>query len=131
MISEKLQPFGTTIFSEMTTLANDHKAINLSQGFPDFDGPQDIMDRAAQAMREGQNQYARSMGHPELVTALAQKIETLYGLQYDPMAEIIVFSGATEGIASSMLGLLNPRDCLLYTSPSPRDRTRSRMPSSA
>lgn len=117
MISTKLQPFGTTIFTEMTALAEQHGALNLSQGFPDFDGPSDIIDAAVEAMRSGQNQYARSMGHPKLVAAIADKQRDLYGLDYDPLREVVVFSGATEGIASSMLGLLNPGDEVILFEP--------------
>lgn len=116
-ISEKLQPFGTTIFSEMTRLSNEHSAINLSQGFPDFDGPPGIADAAAEAMRAGHNQYARSMGHPALVEAISARLEELYGLRYDPLREVVVFSGATEGIASSLLGLLNPGDEVILFEP--------------
>jgi aspartate/methionine/tyrosine aminotransferase len=72
-LSQKLAPFGTTIFSEMTKLALEHEAINLSHGFPDFDGPPELIDEVSRAMREGYNQYARSMGHPILVTALAER----------------------------------------------------------
>jgi aspartate/methionine/tyrosine aminotransferase len=63
VISRKLQPFGTTIFSEMTQLATLHGAINLSQGFPDFEGPPEIIEAAVYALKSGDNQYARSMGH--------------------------------------------------------------------
>jgi N-succinyldiaminopimelate aminotransferase len=115
--SKKLLPFGTTIFSEMTKLATEHQAINLSQGFPDFDGPPELIDLVAQAMREGHNQYARSMGHPELVTALAETEKALYGLDYDPMTEVVVTSGATEAIASSILGLIDPGDEVVLFEP--------------
>ena len=117
MISTKLKPFGTTIFAEMTALAQQHNALNLSQGFPDFDGPSDIIDAAVKAMRSGKNQYARSMGHPKLVTAIADKQRDIYDLIYDPLCEVTVFSGATEGIASSMLGLLNPGDEVILFEP--------------
>ena len=115
--SKKLRPFGTTIFAEMTQLAEEHGAINLSQGFPDFEGPPEIVDAATRAMSAGQNQYARSRGHPDLVRAVAETREALYGLSYDPMTEVIVFSGATEGIASSILGLLDPGDEVILLEP--------------
>lgn len=115
--SEKLQPFGTSIFSEMTRLAQEHGAINLSQGFPDFDGPPELIEAVSRAMREGHNQYARSMGHPELVAALAERQAQLYGLAYDPMSEVIVTSGATEAIASALLGLLDPDDEVILVEP--------------
>ena len=117
MISKKLQPFGTTIFTEMTQLANRHNAINLAQGFPDFDGPDDLIEEAYQAMRAGENQYARSMGHPRLVQAIADKQRRLYGLEYSASEEVVVFCGATEGLASSMLGLLNPGDEVILFEP--------------
>jgi N-succinyldiaminopimelate aminotransferase len=117
LVSKKLLPFGTTIFSEMTKLAIEHQAINLSQGFPDFDGPSELIDLVVEAMREGHNQYARSMGHPELVTALSETEKALYGLEYDPMTEVVVTSGATEAIASSILGLIDPGDEVILFEP--------------
>ncbi|MEW6744766.1 MAG: aminotransferase class I/II-fold pyridoxal phosphate-dependent enzyme [Planctomycetota bacterium] len=101
----------------MTALAQQHGALNLSQGFPDFEGPPDIIEAAIAAMRAGENQYARSMGHPALVNAIAERERTLYGLEYDPWKEVVVFSGATEGIASSMLGLLDPGDEVILFEP--------------
>ena len=115
--AKKLQPFGTSVFGEMTRLANEHGAINLSQGFPDFEGPPDIIEAAIEAMRSGQNQYARSMGHPKLVTAIAEKTQRVYGLSYDPLKEVNVFSGATEGIFSSLVGLLDPGDEVIFFEP--------------
>ena len=110
MISRKLAPFGTTIFSEMTQLAQEHGAINLAQGFPDFDGPAAIHEAAKRAIDAHENQYARSAGHPVLVKAIAAKYRADYGLDFDAMGEVVVFAGATEGIASSLLGLLDPGD---------------------
>lgn len=117
MITEKLRPFGTTIFAEMTALAQEHGAINLAQGFPDFEGPPEIVEAAVRALRSGDNQYARSRGHPELVHAIAESQRLYYGMEYDPMEEVVVFSGATEGIAASMLGLLNPGDEVILFEP--------------
>ncbi|MCK4925233.1 MAG: aminotransferase class I/II-fold pyridoxal phosphate-dependent enzyme, partial [Spirochaetes bacterium] len=117
MYAERFSPFGTTIFSEMTKLANERGAINLAQGFPDFDAPSEILEEAVAALRSGQNQYARSMGHLPLVEALAKKIEHDYGLHYDPHSEILVTNGATEGIASAFLGLLNPGDEVIFFEP--------------
>jgi len=116
-IAEKLRPFGTTIFAEMTALAQTHGAINLAQGFPDFEGPREIVEAAVRALRSGDNQYARSRGHPELVRAIAETQHHHYGLDFDPMEEVVVFSGATEGIAASMLGLLNPGDEVILFEP--------------
>lgn len=116
-LAERFQPFGTTIFSEMTRLAQTHQAINLSQGFPDFEGPPSVIEHVVEALRTGHNQYARSMGHPELVTALAQIEEEVYGLRFDPMTEIVVTSGATEAITAAILGLVNPGDEVILFEP--------------
>lgn len=117
MISRKLRPFGTTIFSEMTRLALEHQAINLSQGFPDFEGPPFVVEAAVDALRAGHNQYARSQGHPDLVRAVAAHLETRSGLRYDPLTEVGVFSGCTEGLMSAMLGLLDPGDEVIFFEP--------------
>lgn len=117
MISKKLKPFGTTIFSEMTKLALDHGAINLAQGFPDFEGPRAIHEAAKRALDAGENQYARSLGHPKLVEAIADKYRARWQLEFDPLKEIVVFAGATEGIASSLLGLLDPGDEVILFEP--------------
>jgi N-succinyldiaminopimelate aminotransferase len=117
MITTRLRPFGTTIFSEMTRLAQQHGAINLAQGFPDFDGPPGVVDAAVAALRAGHNQYARSMGLPPLVEAVAAHQRELYGLTYDPLSEVVVFSGATEGIASFLLGFLEPGDEVVLFEP--------------
>ena len=115
--SVALKPFGTTIFSEMTALANRLGAINLGQGFPDFSAPSEIVEAAMAALRAGENQYSRSMGHPVLVNAVAEHQRHYYNLEYDPMSEVTVFCGATEGIASSLLGLLNPGDEVILFEP--------------
>jgi N-succinyldiaminopimelate aminotransferase len=117
VITPSLRPFGTTIFSEMTRLAQEHGAINLAQGFPDFDGPPEMIEAAHRAMRDGQNQYARSQGHPLLVHAVAEKVRRHYGLDPDPLREVAVFSGATEAIASSLLGLLDGGDEVILFEP--------------
>lgn len=117
MISDKLRPFGTTVFSEMTKLAIEHQAINLSQGFPDFEGPAEVREAAVGALAAGHNQYARSQGALPLVEAVAAHQARAYGLEYDPLTEVGVFSGATEGLMSSMLGLLNPGDEVVLFEP--------------
>jgi aspartate/methionine/tyrosine aminotransferase len=117
MYAERLASFGTTIFSEMTKRADEHGAINLAQGFPDFDAPSEAVEEAVRALRSGQNQYARSMGHPPLVEAITWKMERDYGLQYDPYEEVLVTGGATEAIASALLGLLNPGDEIVFFEP--------------
>lgn len=115
----RLAPFGTSIFAEMTALANEHDAINLSQGFPDFEGPSEIVEAAVSALRAGglNNQYVRSMGHPKLVEAIAARVERLYGLRWDPFTEVTVTCGATEGITAAILGLVNPGDEVILFEP--------------
>ena len=117
MLSDKLAPFGTTIFSEMTRLALEHEAINLSQGFPDFEGPERVREAAVEALRSGHNQYARSQGALPLVEAVAAQRARDHRLDYDPLTEVAVFSGATEGLMSAMLGLLNPGDEVVLFEP--------------
>lgn len=110
MVTERLKPFGESIFSTMTRLANEHGAVNLSQGFPDFDGPDWLKEAACRAIMQGPNQYAPSPGHPGLRAALARKARRDYDLAYDPDTEITVTCGATEAIAATLLGLLEPGD---------------------
>jgi len=117
MLSSKLVPFGTTIFSEMTRLAQAHGAINLAQGFPDFDGPPALIEAAIGALRQGENQYARSQGHPRLVQAVADRYLRHYGLRFDALTEVGIYSGCTEGLMSAMLGLLNPGDEVVLFEP--------------
>jgi N-succinyldiaminopimelate aminotransferase len=112
-----LEALGTSIFSEMTRLANERGAVNLSQGFPDFEGPPAIVDAAVDALRTGSNQYGRSMGLPILVEAIARHQERWYGQRLDPMTEVCAFAGATEGIAAAMLGLLEPGDEVVVFEP--------------
>jgi N-succinyldiaminopimelate aminotransferase len=117
MIAKRLRPFGTTIFSEMTALALERNAVNLSQGYPDFDGPTEVLDAAADALRRGPNQYARSAGVPELAAAVAAHQRRHYGVELDPQREVTVTCGATEGIAASLLGLLDPGDEVILLEP--------------
>lgn len=117
LTAARLAPFGTSVFSEITALALEHGAINLAQGFPDFDGPVEVRAAAERAIREGPNQYARSLGLPALVQAVAAEREHRYGLRYDPLREVAVTCGATEGIAAAMLGLLDPGDEVLIFEP--------------
>jgi aspartate/methionine/tyrosine aminotransferase len=93
-LRSKLPSTGVSIFAVMSRLALEHNAINLSQGFPDFDCAPELVDAVARYMREGHNQYAPMPGVPALRDALAFKIERLYGRRYDPGTEITVTSGA-------------------------------------
>lgn len=115
--AERLRPFGTTIFAEMTKLAIDHQAVNLSQGFPDFDGPGFLKDAVTAAMAAGRNQYARPAGEPPLVEAIAEDFGRRSGLAFDPMSEVTVTSGCTEALAATMLGLINPGDEVVLFEP--------------
>jgi aspartate/methionine/tyrosine aminotransferase len=116
-IADRFAPFGTTIFAEMTTLANMHKAVNLSQGFPDFDGPDRGKQAAINAMRDGQNQYAPMPGTPILREAIAGWASRVNGIDANPDSEITVTSGCTEAIAATMLGLINPGDEVVVFEP--------------
>ncbi len=117
MVNDSLKQYGTTIFAEMTALAQASGAINLAQGFPDFEGPPELVDRVVEALRSGRNQYARSAGVPELTQAVSAHQHRHYGLSYDPDSEVLVSSGATEGLAASVLGLLNPGDEVVLFEP--------------
>lgn len=117
MIADRFSPFGTTIFAEMTALANAHKAVNLSQGFPDFDGPDQGKHAAIDAMRSGHNQYAPMPGVPALREAIAGWASRVSAIECDPDREITVTSGCTEAIAATMLGLLNPGDEVIVFEP--------------
>ncbi len=110
-------PFGTTIFTTMTALANMHKAVNLAQGFPDFDGPDLGKIAAQQAISDGVNQYAPLAGLPVLREALARWSADYNDATCDPATEITVTSGCTEAIAASMLGLVNPGDEVILFEP--------------
>jgi N-succinyldiaminopimelate aminotransferase len=112
-----LRPFGTSIFTEMTVLANRHGAVNLAQGFPDFDGPEEIRAKAAEAIMRGPNQYAPSRGIPELRQAVARKMKRFYDVEVDADKEVTVTSGATEGLCATLLGILEPGDELILLDP--------------
>lgn len=115
--AERFRPFGTTIFAEMTRLAAEHNAVNLSQGFPDFDGPDFVKQAAKAAIDNAHNQYARSAGVPELVETLAARFTTRTGLAVDPMTQVTVTSGCTEAIAATLLGIVNPGDDVILFEP--------------
>jgi N-succinyldiaminopimelate aminotransferase len=116
-VSDRLRPFGTTIFAEMTALAHRHGAVNLSQGFPDEAGPSLAHEAAVRAIREGHNQYAPLAGVPELRHAIAGWCERGIGIRPDPDREITVTNGATGALASTMLGLINPGDEVVLFEP--------------
>jgi aspartate/methionine/tyrosine aminotransferase len=112
--NDLLSATGTTIFTVMSALAAEHGAINLGQGFPDYDGPPDVIDAAAAALRDGRNQYPPMTGVPELREAVAHANRRFYGLEVDPKTEIVVTSGATEAVTACLMAVLNPGDeCVL------------------
>ena len=117
MTSDALTPFGTTIFTTMSRLAAEFNAVNLSQGFPDFDGPEFLRDAAIEALRAGHNQYAPTAGVPALRHALVAKWKENTGAEIDPDASVTVTAGCTEAIASALLGLLNPGDEVILFEP--------------
>jgi N-succinyldiaminopimelate aminotransferase len=109
-LASRLQAFGTTIFAEMSALATRTGSINLGQGFPDTDGPAEVLDAAIAAIRAGYNQYPPGPGIPELRAAISEHQRHWYGLEHDPDAEVLVTTGATEAIAATMLALCEPGD---------------------
>ncbi|MGW3088022.1 pyridoxal phosphate-dependent aminotransferase [Streptomyces sp. NPDC001108] len=113
-----LNRFGTTIFAEMSALAVRTGSINLGQGFPDTDGPEEVREAAVRALREGKgNQYPPGPGVPELRTAIADHQRRFHGLAVDPDTEVLVTAGATEAIAAAMLALLEPGDEVIAFEP--------------
>ena len=109
--------FTESIFSTMTKLALENQAINLSQGFPDFDGPAWVVELAKKALSESKNQYAPSMGLLALREAVSHNYQRFYQLKYDPSSEIVVTSGATEAIYCAITALINPGDEVIVFEP--------------
>ncbi len=109
--------YGTTIFEVMSGLAREHGAVNLGQGFPDGNGPADVREVAARALEDRPNQYPPMTGLIELREAVAAHDRRFYGLELDPAREVLVTSGATEALASCLLGLLNPGDEVVLFEP--------------
>jgi len=114
----KLPDVGTTIFTVIGQLAAQYDALNLSQGAPNFAPDAKLVDGVAQAMRAGHNQYAPMAGIATLREALADKVETLYGVRYDPSSEVTVIASASEGLYSTISALVHPGDEVIYFEPS-------------
>ncbi|MFJ1795032.1 pyridoxal phosphate-dependent aminotransferase [Kitasatospora griseola] len=118
LLNRRLAGMGTTIFAEMSALATATGSINLGQGFPDTDGPEEVREAAVRALREGHgNQYPPGPGVPELREAIAEHQQRFYGLTYDPDREVLVTAGATEAIAAALLALLEPGDEVIAFEP--------------
>ena len=116
-LAARLSGLGTTIFAEMSALAMRTGAINLGQGFPDTDGPPEIIEAAVKALRTGRNQYAPGAGVPELRRAVAEHQQRFYGMAVDPDTEVLVTTGATEAIAAALLALVDSGDEVLALEP--------------
>ena len=113
----RLLGLGTTIFAEMSALALKTNSVNLGQGFPDTDGPAEIAEIAAEAIRSGPNQYPPLLGQPDLRAAVAEHQERFYGLSYDPDTEVLITAGATEAIAGAILALCDHGDEVITFEP--------------
>jgi N-succinyldiaminopimelate aminotransferase len=114
---ERMRGFGTTIFAEMSALAVATGSINLGQGFPDTDGPPEILEAAAEAIRQGRNQYPPGPGIPELRQAISAHQQRRYGLEFDADTEVLVTAGATEAIAAALLAVAGPGDEVVLFEP--------------
>lgn len=116
-LASRLQGLGTSIFAEMSALADRTGAVNLGQGFPDTDGPPEVLEAAVDAIRAGQNQYPPGAGIAPLREAIAGHQTRFWGLTYDPETEVLVTAGATEAITASILALCEPGDEVLTFEP--------------
>lgn len=116
-VASKLPDIGVSIFSVMTKLANEHKAINLSQGFPDFDCDPALIEAVSRAMRDGHNQYAPMPGVLALREGIAAKVEQLYGARYDAGTEVLITSGATAGLYATLTAFVQPGDEVVLFEP--------------
>jgi len=117
MLAHRLEGIPPTIFTEMSTLAVRTRSVNLGQGFPDVDGPPEVIARAASALGSGHNQYAPGPGVPELRQAIARHQQRHYGLDLDPDSQVVVTTGCTEGIAAALLGLVDDGDEVVVLEP--------------
>ena len=118
LLNRRLAGLGTTIFAEMSARAVATGSINLGQGFPDSDGPQEIAQAAADAILKGRgNQYPPGLGVPELREAIVAHQRRFYGLEYDPDTEVLVTAGATEAVAATLIALVEPGDEVIAFEP--------------
>lgn len=117
MLSSRLTGFGTSVFAEMSALADSTGSINLGQGFPDSDGPREVLDAAISAISRGLNQYPPGPGVQQLREAIAEHQRRWYGLEVDPLSEVLVTAGATEAVTAAMLSLCEPGDEVVVFEP--------------
>lgn len=117
MLANRVQYFNESVIREMTRLANRYGAINLAQGMPDFETPQEIKDAACKAIQDGSNQYAITWGAPVLRQAIAEKAKRFNGIDADPDKNITVCCGATETMMATLLALINPGDEIIIFQP--------------
>ena len=113
----KLPKVGTTIFTVMSALATEHKAVNLGQGFPDFNCDPRLVEGVTSAMTQGLNQYPPMTGVPALREAVAAKVQVVYGRHYDPATEITITAGATQAIITAILAVVHPGDEVIVLEP--------------
>ncbi|MBI5304400.1 MAG: aminotransferase class I/II-fold pyridoxal phosphate-dependent enzyme [Chloroflexi bacterium] len=116
-VSQRVQSFTESVIREMTRLAQQHHAVNLAQGFPDFSAPTELKRAAAQAIHDDWNQYAITWGSPRLRHALAAKVHWFNGMEIDPETQITVTCGATEAMIATMFALVNPGDKVAILQP--------------
>lgn len=116
-LANRLQGFSPSIFAEMTALAVSTQSINLGQGFPDYNGPAQVLQIAQENIAAGNNQYPSGIGSPDLRNAISEHQKRFWDVSYDPDSEILVTMGATEAIAGAMLGILNEGDEVIMFEP--------------
>lgn len=116
-LASRVSGIDTTIFATMSDLALRTGSVNLGQGFPDTDGPDEVREAAVAALRAGRNQYAPGTGVPELRRAIAEHQRHWYGMQLDPDSEVVVTTGATEAVAAALLALVDPGDEVIVLEP--------------
>ena len=116
-MSQRVAGFGTTVFVEINDLARQHNAVNLGQGAPDFDGPPEVLAAAVKAVNSALNQYAPGIGMATVREAIAQHAERFYGQKLNAETDVLVTSGATEGVFAAVLGLTDPGDEVIVFEP--------------